>query len=41
VAQGAQTPPLAEREPRQLQVRRGDPVWVELPPGECLALPAE
>ncbi len=24
-----------------LQVRRGDPVWVELPAGECMALPAE
>jgi len=24
-----------------LQVRRGDPVWVELPVGECMALPAE
>jgi iron(III) transport system ATP-binding protein len=23
------------------QVRRGDPVWVELPAGECMALPAE
>jgi iron(III) transport system ATP-binding protein len=23
------------------QVRRGDPVWVELPPTECMALPAE
>lgn len=24
-----------------LQVRRGDDIWVELPPGECMALPAE
>ena len=24
-----------------LQVRRGTPVWVELPVGECMALPAE
>ena len=24
-----------------LQVRRGDTVWVELPAGECMALPAE
>jgi len=24
-----------------LQVRRGDAVWVELPAGECMALPAE
>ncbi len=24
-----------------LQVRRGTPVWVELPAGECMALPAE
>ena len=24
-----------------LQVRRGAPVWVELPPSECMALPAE
>ena len=24
-----------------LQLRRGDPVWVELPAGECMALPAE
>jgi len=24
-----------------LQVRRGDSVWVELPAGECMALPAE
>jgi len=24
-----------------LQVRRGDPVWVELPAGECMALPVE
>jgi hypothetical protein len=23
------------------QVRRGDPVWIELPAGECMALPAE
>jgi iron(III) transport system ATP-binding protein len=24
-----------------LDVRRGDDIWVELPPGECMALPAE
>ncbi len=24
-----------------LQVRRGDPVWVELPAGECMALPTD
>jgi iron(III) transport system ATP-binding protein len=24
-----------------LQVRRGDPVWIELPAAECMALPAE
>jgi iron(III) transport system ATP-binding protein len=24
-----------------LQVRRGDPVWIELPPGDCMALPTE
>jgi len=24
-----------------VQVRRGDPVWVELPAAECMALPAE
>jgi iron(III) transport system ATP-binding protein len=24
-----------------MQIRRGDPVWVELPAGECMALPAE
>ena len=24
-----------------LQVRRGDPVWVDLPAGECMALPAD
>jgi iron(III) transport system ATP-binding protein len=24
-----------------VQVRRGDPVWVELPAGECMALPAD
>ena len=24
-----------------LQVRRGEPVWVELPAGDCMALPAE
>jgi iron(III) transport system ATP-binding protein len=24
-----------------LQVRRGDPVWVDLPAGECMALPVE
>jgi len=24
-----------------MQIRRGDPVWVELPAGECMALPAD
>jgi hypothetical protein len=24
-----------------LQVRRGDNIWVELPPDDCMALPAE
>ena len=24
-----------------LQVRRGDPVWIDLPAGECMALPAD
>jgi iron(III) transport system ATP-binding protein len=32
---------LQIHQPHTLQVRRGDAVWVELPPGECMALPAE
>jgi iron(III) transport system ATP-binding protein len=32
---------LQTHQSRSLQVRRGDPVWVELPPEDCMALPAE
>jgi iron(III) transport system ATP-binding protein len=32
---------LQTHQSHTLQVRRGDAVWVELPPGECLALPAD
>jgi len=32
---------LQTHQRHSLQVRRGDPVWVELPPGDCMALPAE
>lgn len=32
---------LQTHQPHTFQVRRGEPIWVELPPGECLALPAE
>jgi iron(III) transport system ATP-binding protein len=32
---------LQAHQPHSLVVRRGDTVWVELPPGECLALPAD
>jgi iron(III) transport system ATP-binding protein len=32
---------LQTHQPHTLQVRRGDPVWVELPASECMALPAE
>jgi iron(III) transport system ATP-binding protein len=32
---------LETHQPHSLRVRRGDPVWVELPPGDCMALPAE
>jgi ABC-type Fe3+/spermidine/putrescine transport system ATPase subunit len=32
---------LQTHQSHTFQVRRGDPVWVELPPGECLALPAD
>jgi len=32
---------LQTHQPKSLQVRRGDPVWVELPASDCLALPAE
>jgi len=31
---------LQTHQPHAFQVRRGEPIWVELPPGECLALPA-
>jgi hypothetical protein len=24
-----------------LEIRRGDPVWLELPAAECMALPAD
>jgi iron(III) transport system ATP-binding protein len=30
---------LQTHQPHSLDVRRGDSVWVELPPGECMALP--
>jgi ABC-type Fe3+/spermidine/putrescine transport system ATPase subunit len=32
---------LQTHQSHSLQVRRGQSVWVELPPGECLALPAD
>jgi iron(III) transport system ATP-binding protein len=32
---------LQTHQSHSLQVRRGQAVWVELPPGECLALPAD
>jgi iron(III) transport system ATP-binding protein len=32
---------LQTHQSHSLQVRRGQQVWVELPPGECLALPAD
>src|SRR5262249_713829 len=32
---------MQPNQPYTRQVRRGDPVWVELPAGECMALPAE
>jgi iron(III) transport system ATP-binding protein len=32
---------LETHQPHSLRVRRGDTVWVELPPGDCMALPAE
>jgi iron(III) transport system ATP-binding protein len=32
---------LQTHQSHTVQVRGGDPVWVELPPGECLALPAD
>lgn len=32
---------LQTHQPHAFQIRRGDPIWAELPPGECLALPAE
>jgi len=33
---GART--LQAHQPRSLELRRGDPVWVELPPSQCLAM---
>ncbi|MDP2607377.1 MAG: ABC transporter ATP-binding protein [Deltaproteobacteria bacterium] len=30
---------LQTRQPHSFQVRRGQSIWVELPPGDCLALP--
>ena len=32
---------LQTHQPHTLQVRRGDPVWVEMPAGDCMALSAE
>ena len=32
---------LETHQPHSLRVRRGDTVWVELPAGDCMALPAE
>jgi iron(III) transport system ATP-binding protein len=32
---------LQTHQPHSVQVRRGDTVWVELPAGDCMALPAE
>jgi iron(III) transport system ATP-binding protein len=32
---------LQTHQPHSFEVRRGQQVWVELPPGECLALPAD
>jgi iron(III) transport system ATP-binding protein len=32
---------LETHQPHSLRVRRGDTVWVELPVGDCMALPAE
>ena len=32
---------LQTHQPHTFQVRRGERIWVELPPSECLALPAE
>jgi iron(III) transport system ATP-binding protein len=32
---------LQTHQPHSFAVRRGQQVWVELPPGECLALPAD
>jgi iron(III) transport system ATP-binding protein len=32
---------LETHQPHSLRVRRGDTVWVELPPCDCMALPAE
>jgi len=31
---------LQTHQPHSFEVRRGETIWVELPPGECLALPA-
>jgi hypothetical protein len=32
---------LQAHQPHSLELRRGETVWVELPPGECMALQAE
>jgi len=32
---------LQTHQPHTFEVRRGEGVWVELPPGECMALPAD
>jgi ABC-type Fe3+/spermidine/putrescine transport system ATPase subunit len=32
---------LQTHQPHSMEVHRGDRVWVELPPGDCMALPAE
>jgi ABC-type Fe3+/spermidine/putrescine transport system ATPase subunit len=31
---------LQTHQPHSLDLRRGEAVWVELPPGECMALPS-
>lgn len=32
---------LQTHQPHSLDLRRGESVWIELPPGECMALPAK
>jgi ABC-type Fe3+/spermidine/putrescine transport system ATPase subunit len=32
---------LQTHQPHSFQVRRGEDIWIELPPSECLALPEE